>query len=171
MFILKALAATLIVALILVPILIRILGPEKFWAFSHGPADLGEIDFATLKKTARPNQFLVCPEGFCELENPDKISPVYKLTTDKLRQNLLASLEQEKRLQRVDDDSEPNKLRFVQRTAKMLFPDTIRIELVPVGKTKSTLAIYSQSQVGYSDRGFNKARVNRWLKRIAEFEV
>ena len=52
----------------------------------------------------------------------------------------------------------------------MKFPDTVRIEFIPVDAERSTLAIYSQSQIGHSDMGVNLERVKRWLKYLQVFE-
>jgi uncharacterized protein (DUF1499 family) len=48
----------------------------------------------------------------------------------------------------------------------MRFPDTIDVEVVPVGDDKSTLAIYSRSLVGRSDFGVNRARIARWMAAL-----
>jgi uncharacterized protein (DUF1499 family) len=37
---------------------------------------------------------------------------------------------------------------------------------VPVGDSRSTLAIYSRSQLGRSDLGVNLARIERWLDKL-----
>lgn len=63
----------------------------------------------------------------------------------------------------VDSDRQTHRLRYVQRTAIMHFPDTISVRFIDLGPGKATLAIYSRSQIGYSDVGANKARVLRWL--------
>jgi len=61
-------------------------------------------------------------------------------------------------------------LRFdlVQRSALFRFPDTVSIEVIPLGDSRSTLAIYSRSTYGYSDLGVNRKRIERWLARLAE---
>jgi uncharacterized protein (DUF1499 family) len=48
----------------------------------------------------------------------------------------------------------------------MRFPDTVDIEVLPVGDNQSTLAIYSRSLIGRSDLGVNRARVERWLAKL-----
>lgn len=143
-------------------------GWAHVWRITNGPADLGEVDFATLKKTARPNQALVCPPGLCGETDIDMEAPVFDLAAPDLKRHLLAALESEADLERVDDESDPLSLRFIQRTRWMRFPDTIRIRLIELGERRSTLAMYSQSQVGESDLGVNKSRLERWLKKLAE---
>lgn len=152
-----------------------IIGWDSMWNKIGGPADLGTVNFQTLTKTPNPNQALICPTGFCpaaEAEDQvDQISPLYALPVAELAQQILNSLTHEQNLERVDDRSDPLKMRFVQRTPKLRFPDTIRLEIIPMGDNQSSLALYSQSQIGKSDLGVNKERVDRWLKRLASFEV
>jgi uncharacterized protein (DUF1499 family) len=50
----------------------------------------------------------------------------------------------------------------------MRFPDTVDALVVGRGEGRSTVALYSRSQVGYSDLGVNRARIARWLERIGE---
>jgi len=44
-----------------------LLGPERLWA-QFGPADLGDVDFATLERRASPNDALACLPAFCKAE-------------------------------------------------------------------------------------------------------
>jgi uncharacterized protein (DUF1499 family) len=50
----------------------------------------------------------------------------------------------------------------------MRFPDTIDVLIIGCGEGRSTLALYSRSQIGRSDLGINRARLERWLRRIGE---
>jgi uncharacterized protein (DUF1499 family) len=50
----------------------------------------------------------------------------------------------------------------------MRFPDTINVLIIPISADASTLALYSRSQIGYSDWGVNRKRLERWLERIAQ---
>ena len=146
-------------------------GWEKVWASIHGSPDLGAVEFEGLTKGPKPNQALICPEGLCAEGAHDRISPFYKVSVDALRTALTKSLEQEASLERVDDGSDPMRMRYVQRTRLMRFPDTIRIQFYPLEDgAASTLALYSQSQIGRSDLGVNLARLKRWLGRLSDFE-
>ena len=145
-------------------------GWEKIWPHFFGPADMGDVQFEALAKGPKPNQALICPDGICKDEDRDRASPAYTLTVADLSAKFLASLQAETSLERVDDKSDPLRMRFVQRSRLMRFPDTIRIQFFALSDTTSTLAVYSQSQIGTSDIGVNRARMNRWLKRLNEFE-
>jgi uncharacterized protein (DUF1499 family) len=50
----------------------------------------------------------------------------------------------------------------------MRYPDLITVQFRPLDSTRSTLAIYSRSVYGYSDRGVNQRRVRQWLDRLSE---
>jgi uncharacterized protein (DUF1499 family) len=72
----------------------------------------------------------------------------------------------EPRISAVDiaDDSLTD--RYVQRSALFGFPDTIVVRYLDYPGGKSTLAIYSRSQLGHGDMGVNKARIERWLVKL-----
>lgn len=127
---------------------------------------MGSVDFATLEKTAKPNQALICPEDQCARAEPDTFAPIFDVSANELERALLSVLESESDLTRVDDGSDKFSLRFVQRTRLLRFPDTIRIRILPLGEGRSTLAAYSQSQVGQSDLGINRQRLERWLGKL-----
>jgi uncharacterized protein (DUF1499 family) len=145
-------------------------GWEKLWERVSGPSDLGPVTFLTLQKTPKPNQALVCPTGFCVSAKIDLESPTYALSAQELKQRFINALGNEQQIERVDDAQDELKLRYVQRSKLMKFPDTVRIEFIPIDAERSTLAIYSQSQIGHSDMGVNLERVKRWLKYLQVFE-
>lgn len=146
-------------------------GWEKIWQRLAGPADMGNVSFSGFTKEPGPNQALVCPPGLCDRASIDFSSPTYALSADKLRKTLLESLELEQRLERVDDDQDPLRLRFIQRTKRLKFPDTISVEIIPVKDGMSALAVYSRSQIGKSDLGVNRSRLERWFARLQAFEA
>ncbi len=145
-------------------------GWETIWERVSGPADLGPVTFLTLQKTPKPNQALVCPTGFCVSSKIDLESPTYALSAQELKQRFMKAVENEDQIERVDNAADELKLRYVQRTTLLKFPDTIRIEFIPIDAERATLAIYSQSQIGRSDLGVNLDRVKRWLKYLQQYE-
>lgn len=166
----KTLFVVLLAAVLLFGAL-TIYGWENVWERTYGSPDLGPVEFDDLAKGPKPNQALVCPRQLCNADSVDRVSPIYDLPALQLREELLNGLRSEADLLRVDDGEDPLKLRFVQRTQLMRYPDTIRIRIIPVGETRSTLALYSQSQIGYSDLGVNRDRLDRWLARLDAFTV
>ncbi len=143
---------------------------ENVWERISGNPDLGPITFLTLQKTSKPNQALVCPTGYCVSAKIDLESPTYALSAQELKRRFVNAIESEEQVRRVDDTKDALKLRYVQRTKWLKFPDTIRIEFIAIDAERSTLAIYSQSQIGTSDLGVNLERVKRWLKYLQTFE-
>jgi uncharacterized protein (DUF1499 family) len=51
--------------------------------------------------------------------------------------------------------------RYVERSALLGFPDTIVVRYIEQSQGRSTLAMYSRSQLGRGDLGVNKARLER----------
>jgi uncharacterized protein (DUF1499 family) len=48
----------------------------------------------------------------------------------------------------------------------MGFPDTVVVRFFKRPGGRSTLALYSRSQLGKSDFGVNRARIARWLEKL-----
>ena len=57
--------------------------------------------------------------------------------------------------------------RYIQRSRLMGFPDTIVVRFLERPEGRSTLALYSRSQLGRGDFGVNRARIERWLEKLA----
>jgi uncharacterized protein (DUF1499 family) len=53
--------------------------------------------------------------------------------------------------------------RYVQRSERLGFPDTIVVRFLDRMEGRSTLALYSRSRLGKGDFGVNRARIVRWL--------
>jgi len=143
-----------------------IAGRDRMWMLVAGPADLGHVDFATLEPPASPNHFLACPKGYCRLAHADMVSPIFKTSAAQLQLTARRAWAAEPRLQRVSGSLATLSDRYVERTAIMRFPDTISVRFIDLGGGAATLAIYSRSQIGYSDLGVNKARVMHWLSLL-----
>ena len=124
--------------------------------------DIGPVAWATLTRHPTPNDALVCPAGHCPNAKPDEAPKVYPVAPGEL-------LARVKQIALAEPDTtelpcEPRcdrTARFVQYTKLMRFPDTIDVEVIPVG-ANSTLALYSRSLVGRKDFGVNRARLRRW---------
>jgi uncharacterized protein (DUF1499 family) len=141
------------------------LGPERVWSL-FGPADLGPVAFETLERRSSPTDALACPSGFCAAES-DIHPPIYPVDVDTLRKAFARALLTERLVTRVDINDATGTDRYVQRTEKMRFPDTVIVCYVSLGNQRSTVVIYSRSQLGKSDLGVNHARVERWLQKLS----
>ncbi len=120
-------------------------GPERVWAM-FGAADLGPVDFKNLRRRGTPTDALACPSGFSSAE-ADIHPPAFPVDVATLKKALSKALVTERRLTRVDIDDRTHTDRFIQRTEKMRFPDTIVVRFIELPGDRSTVAIYSRSQL------------------------
>lgn len=138
----------------------------RIWSLL-GPADLGSIDFATLERRTSPNDALACPADFC-LAKADIEPPIFLIDPPGLRMAMRQVLTSETRLTLQHEDNVSLTDRYVQRSSILGFPDTIVVRYLERPAIKSTVAIYSRSQIGYSDLGVNRARITRWLGKLRQ---
>lgn len=160
-----------LLAIVAIGVIIFAADRDGFWRRLAGDPDLGQTDFSTLKPNRKPNEGLATSEGYCPHRQPDIISPEYALPAAELAKKLDEKVSGDPLIERVDDGSDPHKLRFVTRTPLMHFPDTMSVDVIPISKSKSTIAIHAKAQIGHSDFGNNLHRVKSWLKLLSEFEV
>jgi uncharacterized protein (DUF1499 family) len=141
-----------------------IIGPERIWNL-FGPPDLGAISFETLKRRSTPNDALACPTDLCSAKS-DIIPPLFSVSASELQcafGNVIASEERVTKVEAADRDRTE---RYIQRSRLMGFPDTIVVQFFERPGGRSTLALYSRSQMGKSDFGVNRARIARWLEKL-----
>src|SRR5262245_46165454 len=136
-----------------------LIGPERVWE-QFGPADLGPVSFETLERRATPNDALACPPGVCRAQS-DLLPPEYAVDAAKLRAAFGWMIAGEPRTSRVATDDAALTDRYVQRSALLRFPDTIVVRFFDRPGGRSTLALYSRSQLGHGDMGVNRARLER----------
>jgi uncharacterized protein (DUF1499 family) len=140
------------------------MGLERTWQGLFGSPDLGPVEFATLRPRATPNAALICPRDICPQAQADAEPPVFPVPSARLR-----SLVSEVALSEPGTsllDRGPQQDRYLVRTRFMRFPDTVVVQVFDRGQDASTLALYSRSQVGRSDFGVNRRRIERWMARI-----
>ena len=146
-------------------------GWEKVWYSIHGPADLGAVEFNALPQASSRDQVLICPELICDDDQTYQISPIYETDAQTLRTAFIKMLEQEASLERVDNDSDPLRLRYVQRSRLLRRPDTISVQFFNFDSgSASSLALFGRSQVEIPYLNENRKRANRWLKRMKDLE-
>ena len=127
--------------------------------------DIGPVDWATLTRHATPNDALVCPASHCPNAKADEEAKVYPLAPTDLLARVKRVALAEPDTKELAPDRERG-ARFVQVTRLMRYPDTVDLEVIPVGENQSTLALYSRSLVGRKDFGVNRARLQRWLAAV-----
>jgi uncharacterized protein (DUF1499 family) len=135
-----------------------------------GSPDLGAVDFETFTRSGKPNTALACPPGFCRNASADFDPGVYAMPDEALREAFTRYVLDQPSVIPVYRHAQPGlptQDRYVQRSARMQFPDTIDVRFIALSDTTSTLAIYSRSQIGHSDFGVNLARIKAWTDRKA----
>jgi uncharacterized protein (DUF1499 family) len=127
--------------------------------FSVG--DVETVDFEDLGLTDKPNQFLMCPPGVC---NRHADSPVFDVSVDQLRERWRDVAAAQPGLELLAEDGQ--QFDYIQRSARLRFPDIISVRFISVSPSQSTLALYSRSVYGKSDFGVNRKRIEAWLLAI-----
>jgi len=158
----------LTLAILIVAAAALLIWPHKIWSIAAGPADLGPVDFATLQKPDKPNAYLACTAATCPSYAPDMQAPLFEMDAAALKALATTVWGNQLGVTLVEAPASGTSMRFVQRTPWLKFPDTISVRFVPVSDKQSTLAIYSRSQIGYSDLGANETRVKHWLDMLAK---
>ncbi len=124
------------------------------------------MDFATLKLSRKPNQFLVAPSGLCQMAEPHADSPVFALTPPELMQRIEALAAGEARVAVSGKASDGLAATFVARSKVFRFPDIIDVAVQPHKDGGATVAIYSRARYGVRDFGVNRARIENWISRL-----
>ncbi len=153
------------VVLGVVAVAVAVIGRDEMLTMVFGPADHFAIDFATLALDGRPNQHLVCPEGFCAA-SPHAVSPVFEIPATALRDRWMAMIERQPRVTGTAADAAALHYDFVQRSLVFRFPDAINVRFIALVVRRATLAIYSRSYYGHDDFGVNRRRVEAWLAAL-----
>lgn len=141
------------------------IGSGSLWSL-FGPADLGPVAFETLQRRASPNDALACAPDLCPARS-DLVPPEFAVDAVALRQAFSQMIGTEPRVEHVASDAASLTDRFVQRSAFLRFPDTVVARFFDRPGGHSTVALYSRSLVGRSDFGVNRARIERWLGKLA----
>jgi uncharacterized protein (DUF1499 family) len=154
------------VVAVIVATVILIVRSDWVWSF-FGPPDLGAVAFESLERRTTPNDALVCPPHLCEARS-DLAPPLFAVDVNRLRAAMGEVIASEPRITRVDTDDAALTERYVQRSALLGFPDTIIVRYLGQAEGRSTLAMYSRSQLGRSDLGVNRVRLERWLAKLRQ---
>jgi len=142
-------------------------GRADTWALVFGNPDLGPFDRSAPKRASRPNDALLCTPGLCEgvavdIELPDYPGPPARLIAE-IDEAIRVS---EEISRRVDDTSDPAQARYVTWTPLMRFPDTSSFQAVPLDNGRVGLVAYGRAQIGYSDGGVNRRRLEWIVSRL-----
>ena len=103
--------------------------------------DVETVDFAKLKLTDKPNQFLMCPPGFCGA-SPNADSPVFDVPVAKLRARWREVVAAQPRVELLSKDEDGQQVDYIQRSARFRFPDIITVRFISISPSQSSPAIY-----------------------------
>jgi uncharacterized protein (DUF1499 family) len=142
-------------------------GAERFWRL-FGEPDLGPVSFEQLERRPTPNDSLACPSDLCKARI-DIATRLYPVTARELRLEFANVIASEPRVSVAEADEAALTDRYIQRTEHLGFPDTIVVRFLDRPDGRSTIALYSRSQLGKSDFGVNRARIERWLNKLARY--
>jgi uncharacterized protein (DUF1499 family) len=154
----------IVITALLIATTFLLIGAERFWR-PFGDPDLGPVSFEQLERRSTPNDALASPPGLCKAVS-DVIVPLYPKTAHDLRVAFSKVIASEPRVSVVELDDTTLTDRYIQRSQYLGFPDTIVVRFLDRGNGRSTLAIYSRSQLGRADLGVNRTRIERWLTKL-----
>ena len=142
-------------------------GRAATWALMFGDPDLGSFDRSAPVRASRPNDALMCTPGLCDGVDVDVELPDYAGPPERLIEGIDTAMRASGEiLRRVDDTSDPTQARYVTWTPLMRFPDTSSFEAVPLDNGRVGLVAYGRAQIGYSDNGVNRRRLEKILVRL-----
>ena len=162
----KLIAFSAIGVIVVIAAIYIFVGFERVWSTIGGAPSSELIEIAKVKKTPKPNQYLICPDGYCE-EIADQTAPVFNASVEKLREVLSAVEDADSNLSKVNSDADDLRQKYIWRSPFWRFPNLISVELIQLDNERSTIAIYAQAQLGQSDLGANKAFVDELLVKIS----
>ncbi len=125
------------------------------------------LDLHSLKRPASPNHHLIAPEGFAGPQ-PDEPAPTFDLPAPALYALARRVALAEPRVRLLEEAPERLTFEARQRTPVWRLADDVTIEVLPLGDSRATLALYSRSRCGRGDFGVNRRRARRWLEQIVE---
>jgi uncharacterized protein (DUF1499 family) len=129
------------------------------------PGKLIPIEWSALKRSRRPNTYLVAPPGLTPI-HADMAAPDFDLDIKALKYLWDRMVSRQVRVEKKATSPDGLQIDYVQRTALMRFPDWVTVRFISKDTATSTLAIYSRSVYGHGDLGKNKARVESWLTSL-----
>lgn len=143
-------------------------GIDDAYALIFGPPDLGSVDFENLTRRSSPNDALACHPDICGDSQVDFATPVYPIPGARLREIVREVALAQPRTLLVYSARWEEEERFVVRSPLMRYPDTVVARVYGAGPGQAMLGLYSRSQIGHSDLGANRARLERWLDAISD---
>ena len=140
-------------------------GRERSWEQLAGSPDRGRLDLMTEPRSSTPNDAVAASAGL--RPDADIVLPSYDVEAPVLLRRIAATIERIDPLaHRVDDGAEASHLRFVTYSPGMRFPDLVSIEAVTMDDGRTGLILYARAQLGRSDFGANRRRLQSYLEGL-----
>ena len=159
----KSIIFALLAIIFLMILAFLFIGRERTWELLAGKPDREQYDFGAARRSPVPNDALACSAGLCE--SPDfVVEPRAGDPADVLTElgRKLKALDPNAR--RLDTDKDKLKSRYVTYTRWMRFPDVVHFEAVPLADGMTGIMAYSRSQLGNTDFGKIRSRLEKLLK-------
>lgn len=144
-----------------------LVGPDRVWQMTTGPADMGAMTLETLTRTGKPNDALIGPADALPMA-PDVESPVFAVPAEELFQQIIARIEATGTVTWVEQNDGALYARALTFSPLMRFPDTNHIWVAPVDETHATLVLYAAAKLGQSDLGKNRERLDGWIDLLSD---
>jgi len=122
-------------------------------------------DLYRLERPRSPNTCFSAPAGV-STAMVDIPAPEFAVSAQTLFEVLKQALVAQPRTTILQQDPAALTMEAEQRTALIRFRDSIYAQVLDRGDSKSSLMLYSRSNVGYSDLGTNRRRVMALLAEI-----
>lgn len=145
--------------------LVAIKGRRAALALVFGDVQREPVDFGQLRLKSSPNQYLVCPEGYCSGQ-AHAVAPEFSISADQLQAAWFTVIEAQPATEVIARDEGERQFAIETLTPLVGFPDTVTVRFIELPDGRSTLAIYSRSHYGRSDLGANKRRIDQWLGQV-----
>ena len=146
--------------------LATIQGRKEALALVFGPIEREPVDFAALKLKDSPNQYLVCPGGYCAAA-AHAVSPSFPVSVAELQDAWFDVVSEQPATKVIARDEAARQFDIETLTPLVGFPDTVTVRFLETPEGGSTLAVYSRSHYGHSDLGANQKRIDAWLEQLA----
>lgn len=129
------------------------------------------LNFENFRRSQKPNNYLIAPDGLCRKSTPDAVSPIIRKSPEALFRRLIGLFESGSGWKNLHYSEKDRRISVIAVTPFLRFKDDVDIRVMPIadlpeGQIGSQLAIYSRSRIGYSDLGANKKRVDGLIARF-----
>ena len=121
------------------------------------------INFKSLERPDKPNYFLMCPEGKCNIDS-NLQSPCFNASREQLLSVWGKIIKDQSRYNLLIDHKYYKQ--YVVRSYFFKFPDYITVQFYALNGHSSTIALLSFAKYGYYDFGVNEARVTELMKQL-----